>query len=540
MIINLCGLLLLAGLVPGTFAGPSAETNRLAAGPFQPTWESLQQYQIPAWFADAKFGIWAHWGPQSAPGQGDWYAFNMYHPGSATYEYHLHHYGHPSQFGFKDIIPLWQAEKFDPDALAALYKNAGARYLVALANHHDNFDNWNSRYQPWNAVNMGPKRDILRLWQAAALKQGLRFGVSIHNINSWGWYDPARGADASGPQAGVRYDGWQTKADGQGKWWAGYDPADLYGPPHRPGPTGDAPTPAFMANWFLRTQDLIDNYQPDILEFDLASPAKMWRQWVKFENATNPAVVDDKAGMLIASHYYNRERQWHAGADNGIITLKQLPPERCAAVTLAIEQDYSAGILPHPWQHETSMGDWHYRVGDRYLPPDRVVQVLVETVCRNGNLLLNVVQKPDGTLAGDQAQTLLQVGRWLQLNGEAIYGTRPWRQMGEGPHRMKTLSEFKEQNQRPAMPDYHPRDIRFTTKGGFLYAIILAVPDGDTTIHSLAGDPIAGVELLGSPATVQWLQTPAGLVIKPLKSWPAESAVVFKIRLSTPASPQAN
>ena len=507
-----------------------AEDEAVADGPFKPSWESLQQHRTPAWFADAKFGIWAHWGPQSAPGYGDWYARNLYLQGNGAYKFHLEHFGHPSEIGFKDVIPLWTAEHFDPDALAALYKKAGARYLVSMASHHDNFDNWDSSHQPWNSVHLGPKRDIVGLWKQATVKQGLHFGVSIHNINTWGWYDSARSADTNGPKAGIRYDAFLTRADGAGKWWEGYDPADLYGPPHKPGPDGDAPTAAFIHNWFLRTRELIDRYQPEILEFDLATPTQIWRQWVQFEDGADPQATDPRVGMLIAQHYYNRQRAWQGGTNDGIITLKQLPKERRPAVTEAYERDYPETIPAEPWELEESMGDWHYQAGPRpLLNSQQVVSMLVEAVCRNGNLLLNVVQKPDGTLAGDQADTLVQVGRWLEVNGEAIYGTRPWRRFSEGPHQIRGRAYFKEQHLPPSKPVYSAEDIRFTRRDGALYAIVLAIPKAPVLIRSLAGEAVSGVALLGSSQRLTFQSTPEGLRIEPLSEWPCAEAVVFKI-----------
>ncbi len=520
----------LLALVCVPFAHAAApDTPLIAEGPFKPTWESLSTRQPAAWFADAKFGIWAHWGPQTQPSAGDWYAHKMYQQGTPAYTHHIKTYGHPSVFGFKDVIPLWTAEKFDPAALAALYKKAGARYIVGMANHHDNFDNWNSTYQPWNSVNLGPKRDIMRLWKDAANAQGLRFGVSIHNINSWAWYDPSRDSDKTGPLAGVPYDGVLTKSDGKGKWWDGYDPAQLYGPPHRPGQKGDKPTAAFMENWFLRTRQLIDDYQPDLLEFDIASPSNFWRQWVKFEDIPAPRADDERVGMVIAAHYFNQQRRWKNGADEGVLTLKVLPPERRVAATLAMERDFTSGVAEQPWQHEESMGDWHYKANDTYRTPDRLISMLVETVCRNGNLLMNVVQKPDGTLGGNQEETLLAVGRWLEINGEAIYGTRPWRLHGEGPNPVKSREELKEENKRRILPTYVASDIRFTTKPGALYAITLAVPREEIVIKSVVGERVGKVSVLGSSARLDWRQTAEGLRIHPLPEWPSDHGVVFKI-----------
>lgn len=198
----------------------------IAKGPFAPSWDSLQNYQTPEWFRDAKFGMWAHWGPQCQPEAGDWYARNMYQEGSRQYKMHLQKYGHPSQFGFKDVINEWKAENWNPEELVSLYKSAGARYFMALANHHDNFDLFDSKYQKqWNSTKIGPKKDLIGGWAAAARNNGLRFGVSVHGSHAWRWYEVAQRSDKSGPYAGIPYDGKLSKADGKGKWWDGLDPA---------------------------------------------------------------------------------------------------------------------------------------------------------------------------------------------------------------------------------------------------------------------------------------------------------------------------
>ena len=236
------------------FASPVSEKDEpMQRGKFEPDWQSLRQYQVPDWFRDAKFGIWAHWGPQCAPEHGDWYARFLYMenaPGWAgdDYAYHRRHYGPPSEFGFKDVIHTWKAENWDPEKLMVLYKRAGAQYFVALANHHDNFDNYDSRYQPWNSVHMGPKKDLIGTWAKAARDNGLRFGVSIHAAHAWIWYEPSQGADESGNYAGVPYDGTLTKADGKGTWWEGYDPQDLYAQNHPRSAGADNPN-AIHGQW---------------------------------------------------------------------------------------------------------------------------------------------------------------------------------------------------------------------------------------------------------------------------------------------------
>ena len=264
---------------------PVSEKNEpMMKGKFQPTWESLENYQVPEWFRNAKFGIWAHWGPQCVEGSGDWMARSMYMEGTSEYKHHVEHYGHPSEVGFKDIIPLFKAEKWNPDELVAFYKKIGAQYFFALGNHHDNFDLWDSKYQPLNSKNMGPKRDVLAEWEKAARKYELPFGISFHADHAWTWYEPSQRYDRHGPKAGVPYDGTLTKADGKGKWWEGYDPQDLYAQNHSmsKGSWADGmihsqwawgngaclPTQEYCTNFYDRTVDAINRYNPDLIYFD--------------------------------------------------------------------------------------------------------------------------------------------------------------------------------------------------------------------------------------------------------------------------------
>ncbi len=458
------------------------------ADPFyQPDWASLGRYQAPDWFRDAKFGIFMHWGVQSlpAPANDGWFARQMYIQNGAAwgtaYAYHLATYGHPSVSGFKDMIPLWKAEKWDPDALAAFFKEIGARYLVPVAVHHDNFDLYNSRYQPWNSVRMGPKRDIVGEWKKAAERHGLRFGVSSHADRSWYWFNTSKGSDTTGPLKGVPYDGNLTLADGKGKWWEGLDPADLYGPPHRggyanpPDPTDEKPSAAYMQKWLARTRQLIDDYHPDLLYFD------------------SPMPLGDY-GMRMASYFYSvtpapvlNIKVWEPGT---------VPDE--SAVVLDIEKGQSDRLRPFPWQTDTSLNEnWFIDSKPLELSAEVVVHNLADIVSKNGNLLLNVSLRPDGTLPDDQRAELVEVGAWLHQNGEAIYGTRPWRIASEGPT-VVAGGDFKQQKQ-PLTSE----DIRFTTKGDTLYAILMGWPaDGAVRIRSLTS--AAQVELVGSDAKLTW------------------------------------
>ena len=304
------------GLQAQSYQVPVSESDEpMMKGKFEPTWESLEKnYQVPTWFKNAKFGIWAHWGPQCVEGSGDWMARSLYIEGSREYKYHVAHYGHPSEFGFKDILPLFKAEHWDPDKLVAFYKKIGAQYFFALGNHHDNFDLWDSKYQPWNSKNIGPKRDILAGWAAAAKKQGLPFGISFHADHAWTWYEPSQRYDRYGDKMGVPYDGHLTKADGKGKWWEGYDPQDLYaqnhplsegswadGMIHRQWAWGNGaaiPTQKYVTNFYNRTLDAINRYNPDLIYFDVT---------------VAPFYPISDAGLKIATHFYNHNMAVHKG-----------------------------------------------------------------------------------------------------------------------------------------------------------------------------------------------------------------------------------
>jgi alpha-L-fucosidase len=504
-------------------------------GPFQPYWESLKGYECPQWFRDAKFGIWAHWSPQCVPEQGDWYARNMYIQGTRQYQSHVATYGHPSRFGYKDICHLWKAERWDPDALVGLYKRAGADYLVALATHHDNFDCWDSRHQPWNVMNVGPRRDIVGGWAKAARAQGLKFGVSYHGTphRTWDEFLPVRyKSDTSGPLAGVPYDGVLTKADGKGLWWDGMDPQRLNGPPHLKG----SPCPGFVREFLLRVQDVIDRYDPDILTFD---------DGVKFTfDAGGPGAPDlgvwlgipDLAPQIMA-YSYNRNMQRRGGKLQGVIDLKEVPEPVWGALTRDLEATLADRLEAEPWQTEACIGSWHYerRLFEQHLyqKPSLVIPLFVDIVSKNGNLLLSIPLPGHGEPDADELAFLHEMAEWQAVNGEAIKGTRPWKIHGEGPSTETKdvpsyqLSRFK----------FDHRDIRFTTKGDLLYAFALGWPeDGRIVINALRQGaehyrgPIGRIELLGSPAELKWTRSDRGLEIMLPPNAPSRYAVAFRIR----------
>jgi alpha-L-fucosidase len=527
--------LYLFGIIVALAATAQAQTNRLtvAEGPFKPEWESLAtQYQCPDWFRDAKFGIWAHWGPQCQPEYGDWYARKMYIEGDADYKYHVEHYGHPSKFGFKDVIHEWKAEKFDPEKLIALYKRAGAQYFVALANHHDNFDNFNSKFQPWNSVAIGPKKDLVGMWEKAARAAGLRFGVTVHAAHAWSWYEPAQGADTNGPMKGVSYDGKLTKADGKGQWWDGLDPQDLYAQNHAPGQKmvwewdlkrgSSVPDAAYGEKFYKRTQQLIDDYKPDLLYFD---------------DSVLPLGYDPQIGLGLAAHFYHSSIRWH-GKNEAVMTTKRLTEQQQRkALTWDIERGRAEGIEPFVWQTDTCIGGWHYdgRIFERhrYKTAAAVIPMLADIVSKNGNLLLNIPVRGDGTIDADEVKVVEDIAAWMSVNSECIFGTRPWKVYGEGPSTaLRERGQFGGMRDTQSKP-FTAEDMRFTTKGDTLYAILLAwPPDGKITIKSLAGDgpKPKEVTLLGHQGNLEWSQTATGLEVTLPAQKPCEHAFAVKIK----------
>ena len=494
---GLCAVWILAA--GGLWAQQSEKKLNLpiAPGPFQPEFESFAQYQCPEWFRDAKLGMWAHWGPQAVPMMGDWYAKHMYVQGHPQYKHHLETYGHPSTNGYKDIIPLWKAEKWDPDRLIALYKKAGARYFVSMGSHHDNFYLWNSQLHKWNSVNMGPKRDVVGDWQKAAQKQGLYFGVSEHLGASFTWFQDSHKSDKTGPQAGVPYDGADPKYQ------------DLYHFPAEPNDKAWYSTnPRWQQQWFDRIKELVDLYHPDLLYTDGGMP------------------FGNEVGRSLIAHFYNADAQKHDGKPQVVYTCKQ---DSKGMWIDDIERGVMPGIRPTPWQTDTSLGDWYYNKNWKYRGTDWVIQMLVDIVSKNGNLLINVVQRPDGSLDPEAEQILAQMADWMALNGEAIYGTRPWLIHGEGPVRA-TGGKFKEDF------TYTAKDIRFTTKGdGTLYAFVMGWPEEkQVTIRSLAKLPgvtgrITGVTLLGHSGDLKWTHDTNGLTIQLPDQKPCDYAVAFQI-----------
>ncbi|MGP1436308.1 MAG: alpha-L-fucosidase [Phocaeicola sp.] len=476
------------------------EALKYHRGKYNSSEESLKQYKIPEWFRDAKFGIWSHWGPQAVPREGDWYAKNMYVEGSRQNKYHVEHYGHPSKFGYKDIIDLWKAEKWNPEELIKLYKRVGAKYFVSMGSHHDNFFLWDSKLNKWNSVNKGPHKDVVGLWQQAAKKEGLYFGVSEHIAASYTWYQSAHSADKEGTMAGVPYDG--------------NDPvyADLY---HEKADKNDTEwyttNPAWQLDWYNKVKELVDQYHPDLLYSDGKIPF-------------------DYVGRCQLANLYNS----NTSADGETQTVYTCKHDAQSMGVLDVERGAVQDINPDPWQTDTSIGDWYYQRGQRYMTSDQVIQMLVDVVSKNGNLLLNVVQTPEGDLEQDVLDILEGIEKWMNVNGDAIYGSRPWKIYGEGPS-MENQEKGIFGGVKDVRP-YKPGDIRFTTKNGKLYIFFMEHPTESIKIKSLSKSStdkttsITSISMLGSKERIKWTQNDDSLVINVPSKLPTYATTVYEVQ----------
>jgi alpha-L-fucosidase len=500
-------LYLANNLKTGNFLSNLTFQEQIANGPFQPTWQSLKKYKTPEWYKDAKFGIWAHWDPQSQPGQGDWYARGMYNEGSRQYNFHVKTYGHPSKFGFKDVINVWKGENWNPHQLMELYKRAGAQFFVGMANHHDNFDNYNSKYQPWNSVNMGPKKDIIGGWAKAAREKGMRFGVSVHSAHAWLFYETAQRSDKKGELMGIPYDGKLQKKDGKGTWWEGFDPQELYAQNHALSQGSDnvatihsqwgwengatIPDKAYCDKFLNRTIDLIDQYDPDLVYFD-DTALPLWP-------------VSD-AGLKIAAHLYNNSIN-KKGKLEAVVNGKILDEEQRKCIIWDIELGRSNRLEPFVWQSDTCLGNWHYDQSiydnHRYKKAKTVIHSLIDIVSKNGIMLLNVPVRGDGTIDSDETAIVEEIATWMKSNGECIFSTRPWKIFGEGPAQ-ESDNPLKAQgfNEGGGKP-FSSLDYRFTTKGNTMYVIALGWPENGKALikslskgNSLRPEPINRIELL--------------------------------------------
>lgn len=477
-------------------AAQVAKVNQNIQTPFTASWDSLKGYKIPDWYQDAKFGIFLHWGVYSVPAfESEWYPRNMYMEGSPSFLHQVQKYGPQAISGYKDFIPQFKAEKFDPNAWAELFHKAGAKFVLPVAEHHDGFPMYDCGFTDWSAAKMGPKRDIVGELATAIRKEGMHFGASSHRAEHWFFFEGGRSFHSDVNDA--RYLG-------------------LYGPamPQRmPGEDHDnQPDIAWMNNWLARTTEIIDKYQPDILWFD-------W--WIN-EPAWQPYL------QKLAAYYYDDA----AKNNKGVAVNYKFKAFPDSAGVLDIERGQLDASRKLFWQTDTSISikSWGYIDNDTFRTPQSLILQLVDIVSKNGALLLNIGPRSDGTIPEQAQSILLDMGKWLDVNGEAIYGTRPWKIYGEGPTKVVGGS-FKDTE----TEGYSSKDIRFTSKGDVVYAIALGWPaDGKVTIKSLAkGSPdveheFKRVQMLGSQAKLKWTRDAAGMTINvPQKA--GDYAYVFKM-----------
>jgi alpha-L-fucosidase len=470
-------------------------------GPFRPDWESLQKYEVPGWYKDAKFGIFIHWGVYSVPAFGnEWYPRNMYSEGSQEYRHHIASYGPQDKFGYKDFIPMFKAEHFNPAAWAELFKKAGAKYVVPVAEHHDGFAMYDSGLSDWTAAKMGPHRDVIGELAKAVREEGLRFGVSSHRVEHNFFLGVARSipSDVNDPQYAAFY--------GPAHTWL-ENPSGI--------PLNDDFTyvsSAWADDWLARGAEIVEKYHPDIVYFD-------W--WI------GQALIRTNLTKF-AAFYYNRSLKY--GDHVGVINYKDYAMQERAAV-LDLERGQLGDIRPLYWQTDTSVSNksWGYIKDDTFKSPEFVIHQLIDIVSKNGNLLMNIGPRSDGTIPDEVQQVLLDVGAWLNVNGEAIYGTRPWRIYGEGPTKVAAGS-FHDLD----TTHYTPEDFRFTTKGDVLYAIGLGWPTNrEVVIRSLAqtvgSEHVQSIVLLDSGAQLQFEQRADGLHLQLPAQAPTKYAYALRV-----------
>ncbi|RED96002.1 alpha-L-fucosidase [Marinoscillum furvescens] len=449
---------------------------------YEPTWESLQQHETPSWFQDAKFGIYFHWGPYSVPAhQTEWYSHWMYVKDHPVRAHHEATYGPLDEFGYKDFIPMFTAEHFDAQEWARLFKASGAQFAGPVAEHADGFAMWDSQLTEWDAVDMGPGRDIVGEMEKAIRAEGMKYLVTYHRHWMYAWYPT-----------------WDTTTDaGDPKF------ADLYGPKVPEGtfvmankPTDPLPDEAFNQEWLDRLNELMDNYQPDMIWFD-----------------NKMDIIGEKYRKQFLANYYNRAEQW----DREVVCTYKFEDLAKGSAVLDLERARMSEKKDFPWLTDDSMDwkAWSYIENPRYKSTNRLIDFLVDVVSKNGCVLLNIPPRADGTIPEPVRQRLMEMGEWLKINGEAIYGTRPWRIYGEGPQEIVEGHLSENQN-----PDATAEDIRFTQKDGVLYAIVLAWPENELIIRILGKDKgmldkeVSSISLLGHGELQGWQQEGDGLRVK--------------------------
>ncbi|MFB9109486.1 alpha-L-fucosidase [Flavobacterium gyeonganense] len=524
----------------------------ITKGPFEPTWESIEKNYPgePDWLRDAKFGIWVHFGPQAAGESGDWYARNLYKKDKVAYQNQIKKYGHPSESGYKEVLRDWNPTKLDPEKLTKIYKDAGARFLMIQGVHHDNYDLWNSKYQPWNSVNIGPKRDLIGEWAKACKAAGMRYGVTFHHEYTWWWWQTAFGSDKEGAKKGIPYDGHLTLADGKGKWWEGYDPKMLYGIDLREykgveqnAHTDWSPPPAgifsnhleyakwYTTNWALRMMDVVKNYDPDFIYTDGTVQGP-------FTGDGTGTGIKANAMQSVMADFYNTALQRRGKVNtfsivkfrhktNGTVNTEEF------GIPAEIKKD-------QPWIAEAPVGDWFYAPDFTY-DSGMMIRYIIEAIARDGNAAICISLLPDGSINEESQKMLKEVGNWMHINGEGVYGSHAWVIPAEGEMvngKLKMLPGGK-LGQNQAEFKFNNQDIRFTVgKNKKLYAFCMNVPapNSQIKIKCLAkneknyGKKIVTVKLLGYKGKLKWTQSDEGLVITCPQNMPFNTAIAFEIQ----------
>lgn len=493
-----------------------AEVEKVIAdGPYKPNAESLQKIGIPEWYADAKLGIFIHWGGYCVPAFGsEWYPRKMYDPKTKEHKHHIEQYGPLSEFGYKDFLPMLKAENFDPKEWAQLFKDSGAKYVMPVAEHHDGYSLYDNPFTRWDSTELGPMRDIIAELKPALKEQNLKFCVSSHRAFNWAYFFRMKGADNTNPEFFDLYSGDEeylydtTKENvfsGQGA--------------HRHTWTSSQ---AFRDDWLARTADLVDRYEPDVIWFDFGIG--------RDKNGTTESNDHYALNQKFAAYFYNQAAK--RGMEKEVAINYKWNAYQDGEAMLDIERGKLAGIRPQVWQTDTSVSynSWGYVTNHKYKPVNVIVDDLVDIISKNGVLLLNIGPKADGTIPEKEKDILLTLGSWLKAHGEGIYGSRPWKTFGEGK---TTNAEGAHQEHK--QKGYNTEDIRFTTKDGKLYAWLMEYPGTKTTIKSLAkgnkheSRPIKSVSLIGGK-TLTFKQTEAGLEVELPKKAPAEFVNGLKIQ----------
>ncbi len=524
----------------------------IANGPYEPTWASIEQHYpgVPDWLREAKFGIWVHFGPQSAGQSGDWYARKMYVPGTSAYKHHLAKYGHPTEHGYMEVLRDWNPSKLDPSKLVDVYRNAGAKFMFIQGVHHDQFDLWNSTYQPWNATRMGPKRDLMSEWSKAARAANMRFGITFHHEYSWWWWQTAFGADTNGAKASVPYDGHLTLEDGKGKWWEGFDPRLLYGidlreyngvtkaaySPWSPPPAGIFTRHAEYAKWYatwwsLRMMDAIEQYDPDFIYTDGTDQQP-------FSGAGTGTGLKADAMQRVIAHFYNRAQERRGKVDVfSIVKFRHKTNGTVNTEEFGVPRDIKTD---QPWIAEIPVGDWFYAPGFHYSSTS-MLRYIIEAAARDGAAAICVSLQPDGSLDEGSTHMLKEVGDWMRINGDAIYGSKAWTIPGEGQQVDGKLLMIPggKLDQRQAETKFNQTDFRFTVgKDGALYAISMTVPKPGTQLEIKAlgsitnqlGRSIQSVSLLGYTGEIAWKQESSALRIHCPEAMDFKTAIVFQVK----------